>query len=847
MGAVVVALAPLVGITLGSATAAVVSAVVNVALAAASIASSVKQAKDQKKAAKRAQMESQQRNSYRNFRQPLTPRRIIYGRCRVAGPLLFAANRSTDEAHLVIGIAGHEIDAFEKFYMLKDELPVDLTPGSTYGRVADKYAANIILWPFEGTSSQDIGAKMRTATDVRPGGSGSIALDYITTSDRFRGIAALYVVTKKFGVSWEGQNPDFAALVRGRRVFDPRTNTTAWSANPALCIADYLVNYMGFPAETIDEDSWIAAANICDQSVALAAGGTEKRYEANGVLGAENTHQENLELLADAMAGAVRYSSGRWIIEAGAPKATSMPIDESMVLGDYEVEMDKPDRSLPNAVRGNFVDPVEWQPMSYPVRTVAEAVAAEGGENWLEVDLPLTTSPSMAQRIAKISLGRARSRRSMALEIDLSGMLVRPGNVIAYSAPELGFNNELFEVDGWSLSRSDGDLGPTLSVRLDLVEYDPAIYNWTAGTDEAAIVRGEVSLDAVRSKFFTNPQVVESGVSTSGSMFQATYSFTAGVPRVAGKTIAWLKISVELAITTTDGETNQTLTHVRSGDVGTGGGALTVAILYPKDIAGGTPATGTLTVASQPTAGDTITIGPRVLTWVVGTPGPDQIALDTTSPEAIRYLGSAQNLVDLLDTDPLVSGSRAGGVVALTARAGGSGTHIGLATTGTAVTRSGPNLTGGSAANKATGTITFVDTPADGDMLTIGAMSLTWIDTGPAGPGEMVINTSYDETIRHAMHAQLAKLFFNGGQEAELSGDWNVLTASALSPGTGGNSIALSATGAAMIVSGSTLTGGDGGSSAPHAYVSHTIVAATIQCVYTDGSTSVVENALVTA
>ena len=34
--------------------------------------------------------------------------------------------------------------------------------------------------------------------------------------------------------------PDITAVVKGRKVYDPRTNTTAWSDNPALCIRDYL-------------------------------------------------------------------------------------------------------------------------------------------------------------------------------------------------------------------------------------------------------------------------------------------------------------------------------------------------------------------------------------------------------------------------------------------------------------------------------------------------------------------------------------------------------------------------------------------------------------------------------
>lgn len=544
----------------GTAAAAAIGLAVNIGLAAASAGVSIKSARDQRKAAKRAQMESQQRNAYRNFRQPLTPRRIIYGRTRVAGPILFAHNRGKKQAHIVIGIAGHEIDAFEKFHLLKDELVVDVDPLSeSYGRVAGKYTNAIIIWPFRGTATQNIGQKMRTALDVRPNGKGETInlLSIIQTTDRFAGIAAMYVVTHAFGINFEGQSPDFAATVRGKRVYDPRTELTEWSANPALCAADYLVSYMGFSWGAIDETALIAAANICDELVLLkketpeAEDVWEKRYECNGVLGAETSHADNLDILASAMAGAVRYSSGLWIIEAGAPKNAELILDESMVLGSYSVAFGTPDRALPNAVRGNFIDSAEWQPTSYPGRELSESIAAEGATNWLEIDLPLTTSHSMAQRIAKIELLRARAGRSLSLDFDLRGLQARPGDVILYSAPDLGLEDAQFEVDGFTFSRTVTGEGMALTCRLDLIDYNPDVYDWDPEGDELALVRGTVEIDAVRNKFFSNLTVDERSLATAPK-FSADYVY-ATTGQQSAKTIKKVTLTVEVLITTTNG------------------------------------------------------------------------------------------------------------------------------------------------------------------------------------------------------------------------------------------------------------------------------------------------------
>ena len=60
-------------------------------------------------------------------------------------------------------------------------------------------------------------------------------------------------------------------FVRGRTVFDPRTNTTVWSNNAALVLLDYLTNSEYGPGwsqtDDIDKPSFIAAANVCGEIV----------------------------------------------------------------------------------------------------------------------------------------------------------------------------------------------------------------------------------------------------------------------------------------------------------------------------------------------------------------------------------------------------------------------------------------------------------------------------------------------------------------------------------------------------------------------------------------------------
>ena len=70
----------------------------------------------------------------------------------------------------------------------------------------------------------------------------------------------------------QGGNPTVTAIIKGRKVYDPRTGTTEWTDNPALCFRDYLLNKRygtGRWVDTsmIDEDSIKECADYCDEEV----------------------------------------------------------------------------------------------------------------------------------------------------------------------------------------------------------------------------------------------------------------------------------------------------------------------------------------------------------------------------------------------------------------------------------------------------------------------------------------------------------------------------------------------------------------------------------------------------
>ena len=79
-------------------------------------------------------------------------------------------------------------------------------------------------------------------------------------------------------------------------------------------------------AAASNEAAAAAAATVCDQSVALAAGGAEARYEANGQLSSRDAPSEMIEAFRTAMASELIQSAGKWLIKPGAYEAPTVTI-----------------------------------------------------------------------------------------------------------------------------------------------------------------------------------------------------------------------------------------------------------------------------------------------------------------------------------------------------------------------------------------------------------------------------------------------------------------------------------------------------------------------------------------
>jgi hypothetical protein len=404
-------------------------------------------------------------------RDALAPHKVIYGRSRLGGTIVYLESTSDNKyLHAVLALAGHEIDAIEKFYFGDEEVTIDGSGNVSGGTYSGKARIQYKL----GTADQTAFSDLVSESDSN-----------WTTNHRLRGRAAVYIRLEYDQDVYPNGMPNFSFLVRGKKVYDPRSDTTVWSNNPALCVADYLTNSqygLGADYDTeIDETALIAAANVCDTDVALDAGGSENKYELNGFFTTSSTPEEVINQMLTSMAGKAVWSSGKWRIIAGSYYTPTLTFDEDDLRGGFTVQTLVSRRENFNSVKGVFVSSENaYISTDFPSITSATYVAEDGEEVYKNIQLPFTTSVTMAQRLAKIELLKARQQITLTLPLKLNGLQANVGDIVQINNTRLGWSAKKFEVVSMNMA-----IGDTLGVDLELREISEDVFDWAASEEQA--------------------------------------------------------------------------------------------------------------------------------------------------------------------------------------------------------------------------------------------------------------------------------------------------------------------------------------------------------------------------
>ena len=407
---------------------------------------------------------------------PASDHAIIYGQHRVGG-VIFYRSVTEDQKflHTLIALAGHEVEEITTVFADNVALTLD---GNNFVTNSD-----FQIKDADGnTVNSAIRVKKHLGTNNQPADTDLVAEDSAwTAAHQAKGIAYIYI-RAEFDTSVFPQGlPTFSALVKGKKVFDPRTSTTAFSSNAALCLRDYLVSDYGLGVEgtEINDTVFSAAANTCDENIALSAGGTEKRYTVDGSFVTSLPPDDVITDLTASMAGTIYYSQGQWGVKAGEFTSSVLTLDEDDLRSNLQVNTRHSRRDNFNTVSGMFSGPeTDHQPTDFPQITSSTFVTVDGGETVVQdIPLPFTATSSRAQRIAKIALFRNREQITLSGAFGLRALQLCIGDVVSITNTRLGFSAKTFEVVDWRFGFGSDQ---TLEVNLTLRETSSGVYDWNA-------------------------------------------------------------------------------------------------------------------------------------------------------------------------------------------------------------------------------------------------------------------------------------------------------------------------------------------------------------------------------
>lgn len=206
-------------------------------------------------------------------------------------------------------------------------------------------------------------------------------------------------------------------LVRGSKVLDPRTSTTAWTDNPALLVRHIATTPLdpAINGVAVDDAACIAAANVCDQTVTYTVGGvskTRKRYIAGTIYSDGEAPIKAIDELCQAMAGGRVFAAGKLRMRAGAYSAPVMSLGDSDFMGGaVDVVPALPREQLVNVANGKAWDPDNrWQFVDVPEVRSSTYITADGGAlPPLSVDMAAVPDMAQAQQLLAVMLREARA------------------------------------------------------------------------------------------------------------------------------------------------------------------------------------------------------------------------------------------------------------------------------------------------------------------------------------------------------------------------------------------------------------------------------------------------------
>ncbi len=559
---------------------------------------------------------------------------IIFGvgTNRVGGSLMLWESKGL-YLHMVSAFAGHRVSAIQRYYLHDDEVTLDVdqfVEEGEDGRYSDS-GRGLILWRHRlGLATEtpypeqvaDFSGEGLWTNDHRGDGQASYA------------VRAESVAVDQMQQRFPHQIPQPSIVADMALVWDFRDDeqdpedddTWVFSKNPALCLAWWLCFCPYGPQWDYTKaivpvlERWQEEADICDEAIALNAGGTEPRYAVNGWATTETDPIAILNSFLAACDGHLaQHGDGTLVLTVGKFREELVEtITDADIVGHF-IQYDVPEEDETNRLVPKFTYPATDYTTavtdyfeSVPDQTVAGRVLSQDAElSWIQ-------SWRQARRVAKREWLRIQQKKSGSFDLRLSAINAVYARWIRLDTPVRlpSMDGDLIENRRSILALQQGGF------QMEWKKHPANIDDWNPATDEG-------SAPPVPSK----PDADE--------LFEPTIDTVAAVSNGTS-------VYIRVVIIDPDNPSLIPMTRYRVKDTGGGTPGAWIEQAFP-DV---DPAAGVITLNTNPVPTDQVLQVQAAFRASGGTPSdwgpttPEEVTsiVDTVAPMALSSFGATGGL-----------------------------------------------------------------------------------------------------------------------------------------------------------------------------------------------------------
>jgi len=419
---------------------------------------------------------------------------VVYGERIVGGNVVFLGTRGeiNQNLHMVIALCEGEIDSIIDIYI---DGVISTDP---------RFSGFLSFSKYLGSNSQNADGIMLGA--------------YPDLWDETRTLVNTAYISFIFSYDADGKAysglPRITALIRGKKVFDPRTGSTVFSQNPILCAYDYLTNNVygrGLPTSKINLASIISAANECDIQITENNGSasTINQYAINGVINTNDKVLGNFKkILRQCNAYAV-YVEGEYNLIIKKDGSSDYSFNEDNILGPIKVFGVSKSSKL-NRIRIKYTNKDKAFKGDIVILSSSTFLSNDNGLLLeTEVNLPFETSRYRAVYEAERLLKSSRELISASFATTFTAINVKVSDIVDITYSDFGWSSKLFRIMSMDIT-SDG------GIKISLVEHTSSVYDRQVPIEQQPPLNTELpsalsvpgvsglSIDASESQLFIN-------------------------------------------------------------------------------------------------------------------------------------------------------------------------------------------------------------------------------------------------------------------------------------------------------------------------------------------------------